>query len=242
MPTPSRTNGKKASNADDRGSAPSARNEFDSSGEKLIAVATELFGERGRAGVSIRDLATAAGVNVAAVHYHFGGKDELYAAVIERAFASTGTLNQKLDEQLQRARAAGTREAASVALRECVLIFVSGLFHGNRPSWNGSFVQREALDPTPAMDRVLQSVVGPTWRTCLALLELLRPDLAGTEALRFVAASIVGQCIFYQQNLRLVLFMFELPELQENHIRQAAAHIAEFSLAALDHYQLPESP
>jgi AcrR family transcriptional regulator len=51
---------------------------------RILDVAEELFGEQGLDRVSIRDITIAAKVNIAAVSYHFGGKDELIAAVFER--------------------------------------------------------------------------------------------------------------------------------------------------------------
>lgn len=50
--------------------------------EKIIEKAGELFAARGYDGVSVRDIAAAAGVNVSAVSYHFGGKEELFREVI----------------------------------------------------------------------------------------------------------------------------------------------------------------
>ena len=50
--------------------------------EKLLVAGTELFAKKGFAGVSIRELAIAAGVNSALISYHFGGKEGLYEAVI----------------------------------------------------------------------------------------------------------------------------------------------------------------
>jgi AcrR family transcriptional regulator len=51
---------------------------------RILDVAEELFGERGLDGVSIRDITQKAKVNLAAVHYHFGSKEDLIAAVFER--------------------------------------------------------------------------------------------------------------------------------------------------------------
>jgi AcrR family transcriptional regulator len=51
---------------------------------KILDVAEELFAEHGLDRVSIRDITEAAGANIAAVNYHFGGKDELITAVFER--------------------------------------------------------------------------------------------------------------------------------------------------------------
>jgi AcrR family transcriptional regulator len=52
--------------------------------EKLIDAAARLIGEQGYSGTSLRQIIAEAGVNLAAVHYHFGSKDELLDAVIER--------------------------------------------------------------------------------------------------------------------------------------------------------------
>ena len=44
--------------------------------DKLLAAGTELFAKKGFAGVSIRELAEAAGVNSALISYHFGGRKD----------------------------------------------------------------------------------------------------------------------------------------------------------------------
>jgi AcrR family transcriptional regulator len=52
--------------------------------EKLLDAAEALFCEKGFEETSVRDLTTAAGCNVAAVNYHFGGKDRLYVEMFRR--------------------------------------------------------------------------------------------------------------------------------------------------------------
>lgn len=75
--------------------------------DKLLSAGTELFAVQGFAGVSIRELATAAGVNSALISYHFGGKAGLYEAVVtaqyerlvgkfEAIAASTATMEEKV--------------------------------------------------------------------------------------------------------------------------------------------------
>ena len=53
--------------------------------EALLEVAGQLFSERGVNEVSLRELARAAGVTPAMVHYYFGDKQGLYEALLERA-------------------------------------------------------------------------------------------------------------------------------------------------------------
>ncbi|MEV5888437.1 TetR/AcrR family transcriptional regulator [Nonomuraea fuscirosea] len=51
----------------------------------ILKVATHLFAALGYDGTSTRQIAEAAGLNIATVNYHVGGKRELYLAVMERA-------------------------------------------------------------------------------------------------------------------------------------------------------------
>jgi len=51
---------------------------------KIIATAERLFAHGGLEGVSLRKVASEAGVNSAAVHYHFGSRDALVEAVVLR--------------------------------------------------------------------------------------------------------------------------------------------------------------
>ena len=51
---------------------------------QIIDVAEGLFAEYGFAGVSLRTIVMKAGVNLAAIHYHFGTKEALFQTIFER--------------------------------------------------------------------------------------------------------------------------------------------------------------
>lgn len=53
----------------------------------IIAAAIPLFAVKGLNGVSVRELARAAGENLSMISYYFGGKEGLYAAVLTEQFA-----------------------------------------------------------------------------------------------------------------------------------------------------------
>jgi AcrR family transcriptional regulator len=53
--------------------------------DRILRAAAAAFSQRGFHGVTIRDLANEAKVNLSAVNYHFRSKEELYASVIDRA-------------------------------------------------------------------------------------------------------------------------------------------------------------
>ena len=52
--------------------------------EKILDTAERLIGEQGYAATSLRQIIAEAGVNLAAVHYHFGSKEDLLDAVVVR--------------------------------------------------------------------------------------------------------------------------------------------------------------
>ncbi len=55
--------------------------------ERILDAAEKLFAERGFHAVSVRDITQAAGVDVALVNYHFGGKQSLFEDVLRRRAA-----------------------------------------------------------------------------------------------------------------------------------------------------------
>ncbi|MGW1068730.1 TetR/AcrR family transcriptional regulator [Streptomyces aureus] len=57
----------------------------DASRERIIAAATSLFADHGYDGTSTRRIAAEAGLNMATVAYHVGGKPDLYREVMLRA-------------------------------------------------------------------------------------------------------------------------------------------------------------
>jgi AcrR family transcriptional regulator len=50
----------------------------------ILETSAKLFGEKGYAGVSIRDIAQACGLTNAALYYHFKNKDDLFLAMLQR--------------------------------------------------------------------------------------------------------------------------------------------------------------
>ena len=54
--------------------------------KRILDAAERLFSEAGLRTTSLRDITSEAGVNLAAVNYHFGSKESLLTAVLERAF------------------------------------------------------------------------------------------------------------------------------------------------------------
>ena len=54
---------------------------------RILDAAENLFAQEGFAAVSLREITRSAKVNIAAIHYHFGGKEELIEAIFLRRMA-----------------------------------------------------------------------------------------------------------------------------------------------------------
>ena len=87
---------------------PGPRSQLDTR-ERILAAAEEAFVARGFAGTSLRTITSSAGVNLAAVNYHFGSKEALIQEVFARHL---GPLNQARIAHLDRLEA----EARGMAL------------------------------------------------------------------------------------------------------------------------------
>ena len=67
--------------------------------QKLLDVAEHLFAVRGYHNTSLRMITAAAEVNLAAVNYHFGGKEGLLAAVFSRRLLPLNELRKSGDKE-----------------------------------------------------------------------------------------------------------------------------------------------
>jgi AcrR family transcriptional regulator len=89
--------------------------------EQIISVAKRLFAERGFAGTTLRNVIGEADVNLAAVHYHFGSKEELFRAVVEQFARPIVEQELALLKQLQAGeRVPSVEEILTAVLKPCL--------------------------------------------------------------------------------------------------------------------------
>ncbi len=69
--------------------------------ERLLDAAERLFAERGLGATSLRAVTKTADANLAAVHYHFGSKEELLSAVVARRVRPINEERLRLLDQLE---------------------------------------------------------------------------------------------------------------------------------------------
>src|SRR3954468_3494373 len=85
--------------------------------EQLIEIARSVFSERGFDGASVEEIAARAEVSKPVVYEHFGGKEGLYAVVVDR---EVRTLLDMMREALTEGSARMLLEQAAVALLDYI--------------------------------------------------------------------------------------------------------------------------
>ncbi len=214
---------------------PSAKGAASEAPARLLKTARRLFAERGLAATSIRDLALEAGVNIAAVNYHFGSKENLYLETLRFCYREGAALNVRTQHILERAIKAGTQKAAMQGIREYIREFLEALFHSEEAALQARLMIREMSDPTPALKVIIDEFISPKKELLVTLIAQARPALRGSKDLPLYASSIIGQCLHSRTALPVILHFLNEKEMTSELLDQMAEHIANFSQAGVMH-------
>ncbi|HLH39077.1 MAG TPA: TetR family transcriptional regulator [Bryobacteraceae bacterium] len=150
--------------------------------ERILDAAEKLFGQNGFTATSLRDITAEAGVNLAAVNYHFQTKESLFEAAIARRMEP---VNRRRIELLD---AAG----ANPTLEQILLAFLSPLFVRHPNEAIGLMSQILATPDSFVRQLFKKHLAGVVNRFVEALQQAL-PNLTRTEILwrlHFTAGSM----------------------------------------------------
>ncbi|QIG38815.1 TetR/AcrR family transcriptional regulator [Microbacterium sp. 4R-513] len=158
--------------------------------EDLLAGARQVILERGVAKATAREIATAAGVSLAAIGYHFGSKDELI----------TAALMESLGTDIGDAMEAIVRDTASLPLRDGFAALwncMPEVFAANREallaSMENTVRMLRAPEASPAMaDAADQGYLGIAEELRAARPELTEDEIAAVAKLDFVLVQSLG--------------------------------------------------
>ena len=119
----------------------------------ILDAAERLYAERGFGDVTLRDIVASAGVNLAAVNYHFGSKDELIAELfVTRGIA---TNRERLAELKDAETAGGGHADVKAILRALVGPTLRGcLGPENERSTASRFMIRASIETVPPIRRI----------------------------------------------------------------------------------------
>jgi len=148
---------------------------------RIISAAETLFSQHGFAGTSLRNVTSEAGVNLAAIHYHFGTTDALLRAVFTRRIEP---VNQRRLEMLDAAEAAaGDRAPELEAVLEAFLSPIIDLkrdIEGEGIVWS-RFIGRIYSEPTEVVENLMREQFDEILQRFLRALGHCLPELGEAE-------------------------------------------------------------
>jgi len=159
---------------------------------RLLDAAAELFATKGYSNVAVRDICERACANVAAVNYHFGGKDKLHIAAIDHA--RTRALKQ--DPMPVEAKPDGPM-TAELKLRRHLRAMLGRAFAAGPAGWYLQIVLREMVDPTPALKHALDDHLGPHQRRLEAIVGQVFGEDPDTDRVKDTSSALLATAVYY---------------------------------------------
>lgn len=197
---------------------------------QLIEAALDVFGRLGYEGATTRQIAKAANVNLAAIVYHFGGKEALHIAVAEHV---AGSILAKVGPTLAAVSAPAATEspqAAHAALTRLISTMIDVILGSAEAERWARFIVREQLQPTAAFDVIYRFMGGAVATASRLVATMLgKPE---DEFIRIRVLTLLGQVLVFRVAQTLVLRRMEWTAIGERE-REAIKNIIHENVDAI---------
>jgi AcrR family transcriptional regulator len=166
--------------------------------ERLLLVAERMFAEEGLGAVSIRGITSAARVNLASLHYHFGSKEGLLETIFQ-------TRSKPIADERMRLLAACVEGPGRPPMLEQILtaFLHPALTIGVEPRFGGpAFAKlraRLSIEPEALSRRILGKAFDESSRAFLNALERVLPDCPKPE-LQWRFHFLLGTMVYSMAN------------------------------------------
>jgi AcrR family transcriptional regulator len=198
--------------------------------DRILAAAEELFAQHGFAGTSLRQVTGRADVNIAAVNYHFGSKENLINEVFRRR------MDEMTQQRLDRLKAAvrehpGELEPVLAAFVEPALAMARDR-HGG-PLDRAAFIKvlaRAYAEKNDGLRRFLSERYGHVLREFARAIAACLPEL-GKEQLYWRLDFLSGALTYAMADFGLIKRPASMPEAA--HRERAAQELIRFAAAGL---------
>lgn len=193
---------------------------------RILEAAGEIFADSGFRQTTIRQISARAGVNVAAINYHFQSKDNLYLETLrywkDVAFTKypTEPWTSEADEPERR-------------LEGFIRAFVFRILDGGVESRFGRLMAREFAEPTAALDIIVEETARPIFHLITGLVGRITDRDPKSDTVLYSCASIIGQCLYFLYARPVLRRLVGPDRVDSMNMADIAAHICRFSLAAL---------
>jgi AcrR family transcriptional regulator len=156
--------------------------------QQLLQAAGEVFARHGYAKATSKEICKRAKANIAAVNYHFGGKDALYAAVLVEAHGRLVSL--------QSLTASGVEASTPEARLRLLLTQLVHHIAGHEDAWELKVLGREIMSPSPLVTQMVNDQVLPKVRFATATVAELMELPPDHPAVSRSLVNLAGPCFF----------------------------------------------
>jgi len=195
--------------------------------DRILGAAEALFARRGFDGASLRQLTTAAGVNLAAVNYHFGSKEKLVEQVFRRRLDA---LNARRLEAL-----AKVEGRAGTTLEDVLAAYIRPaleLSHDDNGALFMRVLARAFAEHDDRLRQFLSENYGHVMRQFTAEFARLLPQL-GKRELYWRIDLVTGALTHAMSGFGMIQRPKDVSE--RAHREQTAQHLIRFAVAGLSH-------
>ncbi|QJB57119.1 CerR family C-terminal domain-containing protein [Pseudodesulfovibrio sp. zrk46] len=158
----------------------------------LIDVGARLFAQNGFHGVSMRTLAAEAGVNLATVGYHFGGKQGLYEAIMDAIIEVRDDFFPTAEQVRERFADLKTPEEKGEGVSWYVDALTRGILGMKKHIWPSFLLSRELAQPTQSYPKLEKEFFDPSFESLMALVKSVLPEDTDEEEYVITAHTIIG--------------------------------------------------
>ena len=202
---------------------------LDATRRQLLEAAGAVFAEVGFRDATVREICRRAGANIAAVNYHFGDKEKLYAEVLRYS-------HSKALEKYPPLLGVAADAPPEKKLRAFVQSLLLRIFDKGPTAWHGKLMAREMIEPSAALDSLVEERIRPMSNQLWQIVAEIIGRPLNDERVRLCAFSVVSQCVFYHHCRTVLSRLFPNEEpLDAAGIERLADHVTRFSLAAMKH-------
>lgn len=151
---------------------------------KIIEAAGQLFTEKGFKGVTVRAIATTAGVHLGALNYHFRTKEALYREVLLEA-CRIASICEADQESL-----AGMDPVD--ALYQIISISLKTLQEQGQSNWQSAILTRECREPGPVFTELADTYFKPQSDFLAKIIGKIVDRPLDSHAVQFAGISMLG--------------------------------------------------
>lgn len=200
--------------------------------DHLLDTAGHLFAERGFDGLSIRDLAEAAEVNLGAVNYHFRSKEELYMAVFRDKITGLHAIFELFEKQFE--------SPPQEVIPRFIENFMTFVLIKN-PHMVPLILRELSAQQSKRLDIIAGEIIGPNFKLLGAYLkhQMDRGRIRACDPLK-CSINLVSLCLFPAHMKPLLIRMAKFNPSEPQNVAELARHNSEVFLRAFDPKINPE--